>query len=183
MTGSPQQYESHSAAKLTALWTKAQPTVLAFVLSMVHRFEDAEDIVQQVGMTAAERFADYDETRSFQAWVLGIARLKVLRYYRDNRRHNALLVDQDLLDQMIDLHTERSDRVNEINVALESCLKKLTNRAMKMLELRYVRELSSNDIADYLGTTSNTISVTLHRIRKALRKCMAGQQLAGETPS
>lgn len=168
---------------LTSHWTKAQPTVLAFVLSMVHRFEDAEDIVQQVGMTAAERFADYDETRPFQAWVLGIARLKVLRYYRDNRRHQTLLMDQDLIDQMIDIHASRTDRVNEVNVALERCLKMLTDRAMKMLELRYVRELTSSDIADYLGTTSNTISVTLHRIRKALRKCMASQTPADETPT
>ncbi len=170
----PAQFESHSAAKLTALWTKAQPTVLAFVLSMVHRFEDAEDIVQQTGMTAAERFTDYDESRSFQAWVLGIARLKVLRFYRDSGKHNILVADEALLDQMIDHHVGRGPRINDINLALENCLTKLTDRARKMLELRYVRELTTGDIADYLGTTSNTISVTLHRIRKALRKCIIG---------
>ena len=40
----------------------------------------AEDLLQGVAATLWQELADYDQTRPFGAWAVGVARLKVLRW-------------------------------------------------------------------------------------------------------
>ena len=44
--------------------------------------QDAEDIIQEVCMTAAERFDSLKNPSVFKAWLIGIANHKCLDYYR-----------------------------------------------------------------------------------------------------
>ncbi len=161
------------SANLTSLWITAQPIILSFVRSMVYRFEDAEDIVQQVAIVAAKRFDDFDHSRPFVPWALGIARNLVLRYNRDKNIHNVILVDNQLMEQITEAFTDKPSGSTEVNVALEHCISNLTDRARNLIQLRYVRDLSPRDIADRLGTSANVVSVTLNRVRTTLKNCIS----------
>ncbi len=159
-------------SQLTKMWTETYPLVLSYVRSMVIHFDDAEDIVQQVAVTAAERFGTYDPNRPFKPWVLGIARNLVLEYYRSNKNKQVILFDNQLIDRYCAYYTEQYDPPSALVPKLEVCVSKLSSRARHLLELRYVRALSPAAIADQLGTNSGVIRVTLHRIRAALRDCI-----------
>lgn len=176
----PQSKHSNSPetrfAHLTSMWTETYPLLLSYVRSMVIHLEDAEDIVQQVGVTAAERFDTYDPSRPFKPWVIGIARNLVLEYYRSTKNKQVILFDNQLIDRYCSYYTEQYDAPSELVPRLESCIAKLSSRSRQLLELRYVRAMSPAMIGDYLGTSSGVIRVTLHRIRSALRDCIMRSQ-------
>lgn len=53
-----------------------------FVHYKVNNFSDAEDIIQEVCLTATVNFASLKNTNSFKAWLIGIAINKCKDYYR-----------------------------------------------------------------------------------------------------
>ncbi len=59
-----QQHEIETREHLARLWNQAESAVQAYVFSAVSGFQDAEDVVQQVAMTVARRFNEYDESRT-----------------------------------------------------------------------------------------------------------------------
>lgn len=150
----------------------AQPVVFAFVRSLVMRFDDAEDIVQQVAVTTAENFDEYDRSRPFNAWAIGIARVMVMRYFSKYQPQHAVLFDSRMVDRLSSSLQGQQERGHFLSVNLELCIAKLSQRARKMLDLRYVRDLTPTEIADRLGTSNNTVRVGLYRIRQALKDCM-----------
>lgn len=165
--------------ELAERWVKAQPTVAAFVFSMVHRFDAAEDIVQQVAMEAARRFEDYDRSKPFVAWLLQIARSRSVDYFRrvgrDPHQFSSELVD-DLAEAYayIDGHDQwQLDALND-------CVAQLTPKSQQMLEMCYGRSMKPREIAEELGTAATVVRTTLSRIRKTLRQCIEEHAAGGE---
>ncbi len=139
---------------------------------MVFRIEDAEDVVQQVAFITAKKFSDYDQSRPFIPWVLGIARKVAIDHNRKMNSRNTLLLDNVLMEKIL-VEFERTDKHSrDITAALDLCIERLTKRARNLLNMRYARDMQPQDIADRLSTTANTVSVTLSRIRKTLRECI-----------
>jgi DNA-directed RNA polymerase specialized sigma24 family protein len=66
---------------LSRLWSEAQPVVAAMVAGAVVDFQHSEDLVSQVAETVVMKFDEYDRSRPFTPWALGITRNMILRYY------------------------------------------------------------------------------------------------------
>lgn len=144
---------------------------MAYIRSMLPRFQDAEDVLQQVAAAIAERFDEYDPDRPFVAWAIGIARYKVLEHRR-TLNADKLIFDVETLDQISRIYEKRTERFGQMNQALEYCMAKLTSRGKKLMVMRYVRDMAPARIAEQIGTSANVISVTLHRMRESLRRCI-----------
>jgi RNA polymerase sigma-70 factor (ECF subfamily) len=76
------EYEIDVRERLTRLWLKAEPSVQAFVFAAVNDVNDEEDVVQQVALTVARRFDEYDGMRPFIAWALWLAKSRIADHYR-----------------------------------------------------------------------------------------------------
>jgi RNA polymerase sigma-70 factor (ECF subfamily) len=165
---------------LTLNWTSAQPTVLAYISSMVTNFQDAEDILQTVALTIAEKFSTFDPSGSFLSWALGIAKNKIYDYYRTQSKHsNIKVLDIETVAHIAQVFDKESAHLNEMRQALDFCLGKLSGHWRQILELRYRLELSTQRMAQQLGMSQNAIFITLHRVRLALQECIR-KQLSGE---
>lgn len=163
-----------SRTRLTMLWTAAQPVVMAFIRSMVPHHADAEDVLQRTAYDIATRFDEYDAERPFIAWAIGIAKYKVLDHRRDSGRASAVFTDE-ALEHIAGAYGKQADQLNDNAGALHECLKKLSDKARSLIELRYNQELKPADIADRIGTSANTVSNALSRTRQALRDCIERQ--------
>ena len=165
------------ARQLSVLWTKAHPIVSAYFRAALWDFHQAEDLLQETAAAAAEKFTTYDPTRSFTAWVLGVARNKLLHYHRThaNDRH---VFDDASLSTLADAYAEMEPEITVIHKALESCIDRVQGRPRKLLEMRYVRELTPAKISTMTGMNSNAVSVMLHRVRRTLRECIERQLTA-----
>lgn len=56
--------------------------------------------------------------------------------------------------------------------ALDDCIHKLQARSQDALKLRYEQDLAPNEIASKLGMTTTAVTSMMHRVHKALAKCI-----------
>lgn len=158
-------------------WAKAHHTLGGFV--RVHAPEPglAEDIMQEVARQATENFDRYDPTKPFTAWLVGIARQRIADAYRERGRR-PMIFSSEIVDSLsttfVELQPEHDDRVD----ALRLCLSKLTERHRRVVELRYAREMSSQEIAEKVGCSTRAVTSMQQRIREALRRCVSNHMEA-----
>ena len=153
------------------LWTTAQPTLAAYVGSLVRDRHATDDIVQEVAVVAWRKFTEFDATRAFLPWVLGIARCEVLGRRRTFAR-SFLTYQSDLVETIAEAYESQADELAERTDALRGCLEGLPERTQDYVRLRYQEDLSPGDIAERLGRDVNVVRVALHRLRSSLEECI-----------
>jgi RNA polymerase sigma-70 factor, ECF subfamily len=87
------------AAEATRLWTLAQPTVSAFVTSLVREIRDRDNILQEIAVAVMESFATYDRSWPFVAWTIEITHNQVDLYYHRKGRER-LVFDPHAIEQL-----------------------------------------------------------------------------------
>lgn len=160
-----------STAEFTRLWTACLPKIAAFVGSMVHEVSDRDDVLQDCAVAAMTSFERYDSERPFAAWATGVARNQIRLYFR-RKSKDPHIFDDDALDSLVDAFARIKPEENLKLARLESCVEKLDEKARKLCEYRYARELKPAAIAAELGMTPNTVAKALQRIRDQLRVCI-----------
>lgn len=74
------------ARQFVQLWTRAQPEVRRYVLMLVPRAADAEDVVQETATGLWEKFEQYDPAQPFVAWAIRFAHLEVPKWRQRQAR-------------------------------------------------------------------------------------------------
>src|SRR5215831_3821695 len=63
----------------------------SYLASQVHHLDDVDDLAQEVFLAALKSLATFRRGDDFGAWLRGIARNKVLVYFRTQARRNQTL--------------------------------------------------------------------------------------------
>ena len=163
--------DPNKITEFTLLWTQAQPVVMAFIRSVTPQLADAEDILQETARQIATRFDEYDTTRPFGPWAMGVAKYKVMEWRRRQKKA-ALLFDEDAIEAIHFSYTDPKVDWGETGHAIDLCLKKASPAAEKLLVMRYLEDLKPAEIAKRTQSTANSVSVRLSRARDALRDCI-----------
>jgi RNA polymerase sigma-70 factor (ECF subfamily) len=158
--------------------TASQTRLYGYILSLLPCRAAAEDVLQEVNLTAWQKRDDFTAGTSFFAWASKIAYFHVLSHRRKMSR-DRLVFDDEVLDYLAERQLEREEEVNRRGFALKSCLEKLPAAQKRLVEQRYATGGSVQDIAAREGKSVGAISQTLYRIREALLKCVE-QHLAEE---
>jgi len=178
MTMSSNDPSKPLAEILAANWVRTQPTLLAYLCSALSDLSTAEDVAQEVAVAATRQFTEEQAEKPFTPWVMGIARNQVALYYRKQYR-DKLKFDSEVLAQIEEAVIENESEIATRRSLLERCISKLNPKARRLVEFRYSAGLRTSEIADRVGTSSNTVSVTMSRIRKALTDCVSKQMNGG----
>lgn len=163
--------ENQKREEFTHHWLEVEPSVSAYVFASISGFHDAEDVVQRIAQELARRFDEYDSSRPFVGWALWIAKSRVIDFYRAQDRRRVVFSDE-LLGQLADTIARQADVRSQRREALEACLQELPPKSRRLLDLRYVEELSATEMAEETGTTSGSVRVLLSRVRTALANCI-----------
>ncbi|MBC8378633.1 MAG: sigma-70 family RNA polymerase sigma factor [Planctomycetes bacterium] len=161
--------------ELAVFWAQSQPTIAAFIHSLVPNFQDADDILQSVAIITVEKFDKYDRDRSFSAWCTGIAKNLILKYYSKKGGKRPIL-DIEAIKKVAEVYDQDPqsihDQIDSMKKALKKCLTLLKGKIKKIVEMHYMEELSQTRIAQLLSLTPNNVSVILHRVRLSLKACV-----------
>ncbi|MDX1925428.1 MAG: sigma-70 family RNA polymerase sigma factor [Pirellulaceae bacterium] len=152
-------------------WTIAQPIVSAYVASVVRDFRDRDDVLQEIAVAVLQSFADYDPSRPFVGWALGIARNQIGTYLR-NRKRNRLVFDGETVELLAGAFEQTEQEQMHSLDYLKDCVDKLEGRARQLCDLRYESDLKPAAIAGLLNMTPNNVAKSLQRIREQLRLCV-----------
>ncbi len=162
---------SNEMKRLASLWMQAQPAVASFISASVRRFQDAEDLLQDVAVDVAGSFEKYDSERPFLPWAIAIARFKVLDYYRRQGKSQKVF-SVEAIDMLADASVRVGHHDPNAHEVLRRCINGLTKRARDIVRLRYASDLRPKDIAHMIGGTAGGVSKLLSRSRAALAECM-----------
>lgn len=163
--------DDEQAESFAALWAQAQPTIAAFVRSVAHDYQQAEEILQRVAVALVRRFDRYDAGRPFVAWAIGVAKFEVL-YYRRERATDRHLFDDELVDRISQGYQRIASSADPFREALEHCIGRLDGRARQAIELRYARSFSFADAGREMHMKAGAVRMLLCRTRQALRECI-----------
>ncbi|HZU35693.1 MAG TPA: sigma-70 family RNA polymerase sigma factor [Gemmataceae bacterium] len=160
--------EAEFAAQLRAVQTR----LYAYIYSLVHEFNDADDLFQQTALILWKKFGEFDRERSFFSWACGIARLEVLNFLRNRGRHRLYFSD-DLNLLLIEAHEEVAEpELMERRQALATCIAKLRERDQELLLECYQESGGVNQAAERRGRSPQSVFNSLRRIRRALFMCI-----------
>ena len=161
--------ESHE--QFTRLWTEAQPVVAAYLNTAIPDFHQAEDLLQEVAVVLLRKFREYDASRPFVTWAIGVARIEVLNSRRKYAR-SRLFYEPEVLQRLTDTCEELAPELEIRARALRECLESIEGRASELLHLRYEQALKPNRIAHQMGLAVVAVRVMLSRTRATLRQCI-----------
>jgi len=159
------------------LLTQAQPSLYAYILSLVPDRVQAEDLLQETNVTLWDKADQFKSGTNFLAWSCKTAYFKVLSHRRALARDHHIFNDE-LLDYLAERQSNRVDLLERRREALQECLKKLSVYQQNLLKARYKAGGSIKLIAAQKRQSTGVISQTLYRIRCALIKCIEARVVA-----
>lgn len=144
--------------------------------------EDAEDLAQETFVRAWERIDTYDASRPFKAWIARIAgNLAIDRYRADSRRPRTTDIDEMGATLATKgpgpaAATIESERQRE----LLSRLRELPEHYRQVIVLRFLEELSYEEIAELLDLPMGSVKTRIFRGREMLRQRLRPDFVEGE---
>jgi RNA polymerase sigma-70 factor, ECF subfamily len=160
--------------RFTQLWSDAHPIVSQYVASLVRDPWAVRDILQNTSLALLRKFPEYDNSRPFLPWAMGVAKFEILGHQRDTAR-NRMICDSKFLEQYTQAWAEVAPRVTDEAAALRHCIRELDGRPRTIVKLRYAENKTSEVIANELGLSDANVRTILKRTREALRRCIESQ--------
>jgi RNA polymerase sigma-70 factor (ECF subfamily) len=159
------------------LYRDFAPAIFRFCRRALPTREDAEDATMDIFIKLQKNLTQYDETRSFSAWLYRVA----ANHCWDILRRRKIRQDKETED-VDDVPLEHPDP-NQLDRLIEQktseevrhALQKLGARARMALVLRYYSDMSYDEIADALGVRRAFVGVVLLRARHELRQALEGK--------
>ncbi len=156
------------------LYREYAPAIFRFCRRAMPTREDAEDATMEIFMKLRDKLAQYDQNRSFTAWLYKVAanhcwdmlRRRRVRQDKETEDVTEIPLEAPEPNQLEKLIEERTSE--EVRRALD----KLGLRARMALVMRYYSDMSYDEIADALGVRRAFVGVVLLRARHELRQAL-----------
>ncbi len=153
------------------LYNRVSARIFSLILIIVHDHNDAEDIQQDVASAMWEKFDQFEKGTNFEAWAITIARNKALEFLRKNKKSRMVFGDKyyDLISEYAAKETEDvTDNIQNV----KRCIKKLPEKDVKLLNMRFRKNISLKQISSVTGRSSSSLCQSFSRILDLLRVCM-----------
>jgi RNA polymerase sigma-70 factor, ECF subfamily len=163
---------SHNIDLFVERLTNHQRDLYAYILTLLPRTQDADDVLQETNRVLWAKREDFREGTSFWAWACRIAHYQVLAHLKRQRR-DCRRLSLDLVDQLAVESAAPREFPDRILNALTHCKERLSENNRNLIDLRYGEMLLAPQIAERTGRSAVAIRQALFAIRKDLTRCIA----------
>lgn len=180
-------------ARLARLALKGDQRAFAEIVSlyqdklyhMAHRMlnnrQEAEDVVQETFLRVYKNLDRYDDTMKFSTWIYRIATnlcIDRLRKRKPSYSLDAESADHEGLDgySMIpsdDRTPESEILLSELQETIRQAIETLPPKYKTVMVLRYLQDMSLQEIGEVLDMPVTTVKTRVHRGREFMRKRLA----------
>jgi RNA polymerase sigma-70 factor (ECF subfamily) len=159
--------------RFLALYDAALPYVYGYLLARCGRAVLAEELTSETMLAAVDALKhDPGRVSLSTSWLLGIARHKLVDYWRrlerEERSFQMIGSQQTEAEDPWDVHLE--------SLRARQTLEKLRPQHRSVLTLRYLDDLPVADVADILERTVHATEALLVRARLAFRRAYSEQE-------
>jgi RNA polymerase sigma-70 factor (ECF subfamily) len=138
-----------------------------FISHLSSNNEVTEDIFQETWLAVIRRIRSLKSTEAFPTWLYRIALNKVYQQIRGKKKIREL-------DDNISVKNDTEDDVFSAEDAakIHRCLKKLRPEHKEVLMLRFLEQMSYNEIAEVINCGLGTVKSRIYYAKLALKKEM-----------
>ncbi|MDO3378863.1 RNA polymerase sigma factor [Geoalkalibacter halelectricus] len=155
------------------LYHRHRERILGYLFNRLRDRDEAEEVFQTVFAKLHAARDRYREDIPFLPWIFTIARNALIDHLRKNQSVSRHLTFTD--DAGVDVADPRTQRL-PIGDALAE-LSSLSPGQRQVLELRFDQDLSFEDIALQLQTSSGNARQLVSRAVRRLRKILSGKEM------
>lgn len=145
---------------------------------MLGNRQEAEDIVQETFLRVYKNLGKYDVNQKFSTWIYRIATnlcIDRLRRRKFQYSLDAEVADGEGLDWYAMLASDEAGPeqkliLSEMQLQLHKAIESLPDKYKSVVILRYLHDLSLQEISEVLDMPVTTIKTRVHRGREFLRK-------------
>ena len=148
-----------------ALLQKNRSAVESFVRFRLSDPADADDLLQEIYITAYRRFGQLKNPDAFRAWLISIARNKCNDYFR--RKAKMLEIS---IETLSDKELSDSRYGPAENTVVLDTIERLGSKDKQILYLYYWKEMPQADIAKQLNLPLGTVKSRLHTAKQNFKK-------------
>ncbi|ALS26223.1 RNA polymerase sigma factor SigW [Paenibacillus cisolokensis] len=167
--------DQQAFAELVGLY---QDKLYHMAYRMLYNRQEAEDVVQETFLRVYKNLDRYDETMKFSTWIYRIATnlcIDRIRKRKPSYSLDAESNDHEGLDgySMIpsDNRTPESETLlSETQRTIHQAIETLPAKYKSVMVLRYLQDLSLQEIGEVLDMPVTTVKTRVHRGREFLRK-------------
>ena len=159
------------------LMDKYKDSIYYMLLKMVHNNDDAEDLTLEAFGKAFSRLHQYTPNFAFSTWLFKIATNNCIDFLRKKKK-NVMSIDnrtenEDGDDFKVEIKSEgltpEQIAMNDQKIQLmRQYVKKLKPRYEILVEMRYFKEMSYDEISEELQLPLGTVKAQLFRAREFL---------------
>ncbi len=162
----------------TTLVEKYQSQIHALVWRKIDDFHIAEDITQEVFLTAYQKLATLTHPDRFAKWLYVIANNLCVTWLRKQavqpQLQSLTSTDPEELAELcyaeyVAQQQEETEKESH-RALIQKLLSKLREADRTVIRLYYLAEMTCEEISKFLGVSQNTIKSRLSRARKRLKK-------------
>lgn len=168
--------ELESGAEFAQHLVRSNPSLMRYVLTLLPRRADADEVLQRVAVILWQRFGEYDRTREFLPWAIRLTYFEVLNYRKEYARGRLVFRDE-VVTALADCRPEYDELGELRRIALEKCLKKVDAAGRSLLRRRYCDSESIADLAVEWGQTAKSLYRRLDRLRASIADCVHNRMI------
>ena len=145
------------------------PQIYRFIFLKVSSQAEAEDLTHEVFLSAWQNLKNYKyKGFPFSSWLYQIARNETIDFYRTSKKNIPL---ENVAEDKIQLISKTPDQLNaELELEkIKKFLQSLKPDYQEVIIMRFIEELSHEEIAHTLNKSQGAIRLTQHRALKELR--------------
>ena len=161
-------------AAFAELLARHGPRLLMFTQRMMQSSPgDVADLTQEIWLAIFRGLPGLLDAGKFRPWAFRIARDRIYREYR-RRKLPMQSLDETALDTLEDAGDDGQAVESE---ALQHCLQAIGPEHREALVLRFLEDMSYEDIARVMGVSVGTVRSRIHYGKRALRAAWEERKL------
>jgi RNA polymerase sigma-70 factor (ECF subfamily) len=153
------------------LLTSHQTQLRGVIMAGLGNNADCQDVLQKTNLAIWKKAGEFDESRSFLAWAIGIARFEILAFIRDRQRDRHVF-SSEVAEMLVGQAEEAAPEIPARQLALRDCLAELPAASRDLLSLKYFRGQTTVQISEATGRSLDGVKSFLLRVRKLLAECI-----------
>ncbi|HSO86632.1 MAG TPA: sigma-70 family RNA polymerase sigma factor [Draconibacterium sp.] len=167
------------------LLSRYKETIYFMLLKMLNNKSDAEDLTLEAFGKAFKNLHQYSPTYAFSTWLFKIASNNCIDFLRKKK---GVLISLENDNEQLEISETAKLKSKDLNpeerlirkqkaILLHKVVRRLKPHYQTLVELRYFRELSYEEIAKELNLPLGTVKAQLFRARQMLFKLIESTEM------
>lgn len=166
------------------LINKYNASLLHTIYKMVNNMADAEDIRSEVFEKVYKNLHSYSSEYNFSTWLFTIAKNHTIDFIRNKNQQpspvrNPFSTEEEIMTPVIstDLSAEELMIQGETNAVINNIISQLKPFYRNLIEMKYFKNLTYEEIAKELNKPIGTIKTGLSRAKKNMHKILINKNI------